>query len=93
MKKGILFLILLFTSSCQRPFLKVVSSSFAKEFCSCHFVVGQSKDYCEKYAKQIIPVSKYQIDGEKKVITANGLGHSTSVLYRNTRLGCRIVND
>lgn len=92
MKILISVITLLTLTGCQKPFLKVVSSSFAKEFCSCYFVVEQDVNYCENNAKQIVPISKYKIDKEKKTIMGFGLGQNTLVEYRGKRLGCRIVN-
>lgn len=91
--KRILLLTPLFLFSCDVPFFKVVSSSFAKEFCSCLYVVKQTEAYCKAYAKQIIPVSKYSINQEKKSIEAWGLGYSTRVSFLGDKKGCQILES
>lgn len=85
----LLFFTVLLTS-CDVPFFKVVSSSFAKEFCSCLYVVGQTENYCKAYAKQIVPVSKYEVDHQKKWVQASGLGYQTTVTYLGEKEGCQI---
>lgn len=81
---------LLLLSSCVPDFFKVVSNSYAKELCSCLFVVGQEEDYCKNYAKQIVSVSELTISRENKRVLAKGFGHKSSVTFRSKRLGCQI---
>ncbi|MCR9206246.1 MAG: hypothetical protein NXH75_16810 [Halobacteriovoraceae bacterium] len=83
----------LFLLSCDVPFFKVVSSSFAKEFCSCLFVVKQTETYCKAYAKQIVPVSKFSINQETKSVEAWGLGYSTQVSFLGDKEGCQILDN
>lgn len=91
--------ILLLLIGCQRSstprteasFFKVVSSSFAKEFCSCLFVEKQEADYCKSYARQIVPVSSYKIDEENKTILALALGIQSTAQFRGEKLGCRLL--
>ena len=77
-------------TSCDVPFFRVVSSSYAKEFCSCYFVVQQTENYCKAYAKQIVPVSKYSIDSTNQTVLASGLGYETKVAYLGKKEGCKI---
>lgn len=86
MKTFLPVFLLISLSSCDFP--KVVSASFAKEFCSCHFVVKQSNEFCENYAKQIIPISSYGLD--KNIVWAKGLFIKTEVQYLGKKLGCTI---
>lgn len=88
--KNLLLLTLFFLTSCDVPFFKVVSSSFAKEFCSCLYVEGQSENYCKAYAKQIVPVSRYDINKEASTITAYGLGKKTIATFVDKKSGCQI---
>ena len=98
---SILFLTLICLSSCLRheaninkaSFFKVVSSSYAKELCSCLFVVKQKKEYCRKYAKQIVPVGSENIDDTKKTVTATALGLTSTAIFHNKRLGCGLIGN
>ncbi len=83
-------LALLCLTSCERGFLKVVSSSFAKELCSCLFIEEQDPKTCESYASQMIKVDRYQVDQEKKLVIAQAMGMTSSSLYRGNKLGCAL---
>ncbi|NUM42596.1 MAG: hypothetical protein HUU45_13300, partial [Leptospiraceae bacterium] len=52
-----------------KNFPKILPSFHSKEYCSCYFVVKQSKEYCENYARQWIPISSYSLDENTKTIT------------------------
>jgi len=85
-----LIIILLSFCSCKRDFFKVVSASYAKEFCSCLYVEKQGPQTCEQYAKQIIQVHKFHIDEQKKMVEAKWMGFRAISFYRGKRLGCSL---
>jgi hypothetical protein len=87
--KIIILIGLLLLSSCKFP--KVVSAFYAKEVCSCLFVVGQTEDYCHEYGKQIIPIWTKTIDTKNKRVKAWGLWESTEASFISLRSGCQIV--
>lgn len=89
MIKALALLSILLISGCKFP--KVVSAFYAKEVCSCLFVVGQSEDYCHEYGKQIIPIWTKDIDRENKKVKAWGLWESTEARFISLRTGCQIV--
>ena len=74
------------------PFFKVVSAHFAKEFCSCYFVVGQSRQYCENYAEEYIPTSGYEVIEEAREIVAFGLGFQSRAKFISKKYGCRLTD-
>lgn len=88
---SLLFISTLLLSSCQGSFFKVLSSSYAKEYCSCYYVVGQSKEYCQAYSRQILPVSSYDINESDKKISAKGLGFASEAKFIDDRKGCEII--
>lgn len=77
------------TSSCD--IIQAVSSSYAKEYCSCRFIEEQDDKYCADYAKQIVEVKKYWIDFDKKLVWARGLGKETLVQFDQVK-GCQIIS-
>ncbi|MFT6070271.1 MAG: hypothetical protein ACJAT2_001734 [Bacteriovoracaceae bacterium] len=83
---GLIFL--LFLSGCKFP--KAVSAFYAKEVCSCLFVVGQEKEYCHEYGKQIIPIWTKEIDLKEKTVKSYGLWESTKARFISRRAGCII---
>ena len=90
MNYKIIFLLCITLSSCQKDFLKVVSSSFAKEYCSCLYVEKLDSQSCEEYAAQSLKVDQYHHDQEKKLIVATGFGYTSSSYYQNEKLGCSL---
>jgi len=83
---------LILLSGCNTRFFKVISSSYAKEYCSCRFVVGQTKKYCHQYALQIVPVSSHAESENNKSIEAKALGYSSRAIFKSARLGCVLIN-
>lgn len=73
-------------------FNKAFSSSFAKEYCSCRFVVGQSKQLCKEYAQNFIPPWSIKENEEKKYVTVSNMFKTTTAVYKNKRYGCYIKN-
>ncbi len=71
-------------------FPKILPSFHSKEYCSCYFVVEQSKEFCEDYARQWIPISWYSIDDKAKTITTKGMGQIVTTKYEGGRFGCKL---
>jgi len=73
------------------PILKMIPAHFAKEFCSCYYVVGQTQEYCEDYANEYIPISGYEILESEKEIIARGLGQESLARFISQKFGCKLV--
>lgn len=71
-----------------RSFPRIISAFYAKEFCSCYFVVGRDEEFCHNYARQWVPISSFALDQQAKTVTVSGLGHSTTVIYTSEQFGC-----
>lgn len=75
-----------------RAFPKILSSWYAKEFCSCYFVVGRDEAFCHNIARQWVPVDTdsdaFVLDTESGTVTVRGLGHSHTARYQGQRFGC-----
>jgi hypothetical protein len=89
--KVLLIFNLLFLSSCSLRFLKVISASFSKEYCSCRYVLKKDKKYCESNSRQIVPIFSYDEDELNKKITSHSMGFSTVSIYGGKRVGCLII--
>ncbi|PCJ19493.1 MAG: hypothetical protein COB02_07030 [Candidatus Cloacimonadota bacterium] len=95
-KRKIIIIILIITvfigwkAYLSLDFRRVIPSSFAMEFCSCYFVEKQSEKHCEWYSSQIIPVSKYHVDEDKKAIKAYGLHEEALAIFKSERFGCEL---
>ena len=86
MKRSLIFLVLL--TGCKFP--KVVSSYYAKEVCTCLFVIGQSDKYCQYFGKTIVPTWSTKIDKTEKIVKASSLFYSTTAKYLSPHEGCQI---
>ena len=69
-------------------FPSIISSFYAKQMCSCLFVVGQTEDHCRNEARQYVPISGYDIDWQARSVTVRGLGRSNRARYVGERYGC-----
>ncbi len=73
-------------------FPKIISAYYAKEFCSCYYVMEQDIEYCHNYTRQYVPISAFQLKQKEKRVIVSGLGHRTSALFTGSRHGCVLEN-
>ncbi|MCB1323699.1 MAG: hypothetical protein H7A21_19970 [Spirochaetales bacterium] len=73
-----------------RAFFEIISSYYAKEFCSCYYVVGRTEEQCHDYARQYVPISDFENDPETKTVTVTGLWHTNRAHYVDQRFGCAL---
>lgn len=74
-----------------QSFPGILSAYYAKEFCSCYYIVKKDDDFCHNVARQYIPISQFSHDREAKIVSVIGLGRSTSVRFVNDGYGCRYI--
>ncbi len=75
-----------------KSFPGIISAFYAKEFCSCYFVVGGDEEFCHNYARQWVPISSFALDKQAKAVTVTGLGRSTTVVHTSEQFGCAYRN-
>ena len=85
-----MFVALLILSGCHFP--KALSSYYAKEVCSCLFVVKQSEQYCHDFGSELLPNWSTNIDRANKTVKASALFQSTEARFLSERKGCQIVH-
>ena len=71
-----------------KSFPHIISSFYAKEFCSCYFVTEGSEPECHQFAKQWIPISEFHLDKENQTVSVTGLFVTTRARYTGDRYGC-----
>jgi hypothetical protein len=71
-----------------RHFPPIISSYYAKELCSCLYVVGQTETYCHSVVRQYVPISSFQIDASSRTVTVSGLGQTNRARFVDDRYGC-----
>ncbi len=76
------------------PIIQIGSAYFAKQLCSCLFVVGRSELSCRTEFKPQIDAFKIAIDRSRPPKTATvttSLGPVTAVATFNPRYGCVLI--
>ena len=74
-----------------RAFPGVLPAFYAKEFCSCRYVMGQSLDYCRGYARQYLPIGSFALDEAARRVTVRATGVTRSARWLGPREGCRLA--
>ena len=85
MGKLIILLSLLILQSCE--FRYVVAANFAKEYCSCIFVVERGEDSCYEQSKQFV-TPNFSVLKDNKEVEASFLWAKTSARYLGKKYGC-----
>jgi hypothetical protein len=99
-KKAILsFTILIFTvvgvwfflnNKELNSFRDIISSYYAKEFCSCTYILKRDENFCKDLLKQWVPISEISIDNDLKTIKVTGLGKTNTAKYTSPEIGCHL---
>ncbi|WP_426416270.1 hypothetical protein [Aestuariirhabdus sp. LZHN29] len=71
-----------------QAFPDLISAYYAKEYCSCYFVVGNDEAYCHAYVEQWMPISDFQLNREQGWVQVSGLGRTNRASYFGLRQGC-----
>lgn len=69
----------------------ILSAYSAKEYCSCRFVMGFDKVYCQGYVKQWLLLSLLEENSQQQRVTAEGLGRRSQAAWQGAREGCRLL--
>lgn len=74
-----------------RQFPKIISAYYAKEACTCLFVLEREEAQCHEMVRQYIPISQFSYDRAAQQVQVRGLGRSSTARYRGGRLGCQLA--
>ena len=70
----------------------IISRWDAKEYCSCHFVLGRDDDFCAERVRQWIPIQSRQVDERELMVTSTGFWFVAHAKFLGPEEGCRIVD-
>lgn len=73
-----------------RDFSHIISSYYAKEMCTCVFVIEQKEETCHNIVRQYVPISEVVIDREQRAVTTTGLFQSNRAHFVSAQLGCTL---
>lgn len=74
-----------------RRFPKIISSYYAKEACTCLYVLQRSESQCHEMVRQYVPISSFQNDAASKKVHVRGLGQGSVATFIDVRHGCRLT--
>jgi hypothetical protein len=75
-----------------QAFPSIISAYTAKEYCSCRYVMNNPAEYCQSYVKQWVSGSLSD-DSSSKLVSASGMGRSSSARWQGQREGCQLLPD
>lgn len=73
-----------------RAFPGVLPAFYAKEFCSCRYVMRQDLARCHAYASQYVPITSFVLDESARRVTVRATGTERSARWLGPREGCRL---
>jgi hypothetical protein len=85
---GLHFTIFSETPMWQIPSL--LNASRAKEFCSCHFLLGKGHAYCLKRVNHGYPMLGYEVNEQRRFVRFDFLWNSRTATVVSDRLGCQL---
>lgn len=74
-----------------RDFTHIISSYYAKELCTCLFVIEQKEETCHTIVRQYVPISEVLVDREARTVTTSGLFQTNRARFEGPQLGCTLV--
>ena len=74
-----------------RRFPKIISAYYAKEACSCLYVLERNEAQCHEMVRQYVPISSFHNDSAAKRVSVRGLGRDSVAAFIDARHGCRLV--
>jgi hypothetical protein len=74
-----------------RNFPKIISSYYAKEACSCLYVLERDEAQCHEMVRQYVPISAFENDKAGRKVSVRGLGRRSVAAYIDDRHGCRLT--
>lgn len=73
-----------------RRFPKIISAYYAKEACTCRFVLERDEAACHQMVRQYVPIRSYKEDLARREIIVTGLWQRSRARHVDARLGCRL---
>jgi hypothetical protein len=69
-------------------FPSILPAFYAKEFCSCRYVMKRSVEDCRNFARQWIKEDDFQLDETNRRVSVTGMGRTESARFTEERYGC-----
>lgn len=88
MKRNLLILPILFLATSCIDLAKIVPAYNAKEYCSCVFVIGQDKEYCDFSVISDPAPNSIKVDFEKQEVKSSFVIFSKTAKFVSNEVGC-----
>lgn len=74
-----------------RNFPKIISAYYAKEACSCLYVLTRDEPQCHEMVRQYVPISSFENDRAGRRVVVRGLGRRSVATFVDERHGCKLT--
>ncbi len=69
-------------------FPQIMPSFYAKQMCSCLYVLQRNEKFCHNLSRQYISISDFKIDSEQKTVKAMSWGKTAFAKFTSSKHGC-----
>jgi hypothetical protein len=70
----------------------ILTAMRAKEYCTCHFLIGKDDQYCRKVISKGYPfIGSEEINTKEKYVRFTMLGYTNMAKLINSRTGCLLM--
>lgn len=70
----------------------IPSRYYAKETCTCRFVLELPEEFCTKEVKEFIPSGKIEVDTDQRVVTSSKFFRKSIARWISKIEGCRVIS-
>lgn len=75
-----------------RNFPTIISAYYAKEACTCLYVLLREESQCHEMVRQYVPISSFENDKAARQVRVRGLGRRSVATFVDARHGCRLTD-
>lgn len=68
----------------------VLPSYYAKEFCTCRYVLENDNEFCHQLVRQYIPIQTIIIDDSRRHVEVKALWHYRGAQWISPTEGCQL---
>lgn len=66
------------------------AANYAKEYCSCRYVLKHDKPFCEKLLQTWVPITSLTENSEQRLVAVEAFAITQTASWKSQRYGCRL---